>query len=516
MLNCGASKWLDCFHLVLMNKVAYLSVYDKTGIVDFARGLDELGFEIYASGSTFKLLKDSEVEAEEIRYSPPVPVSVLKALAGASAVVSENGVEVPKPYLVAANLYPIASIVGQEEFAIEELSSYLDQANASVLRAAARDFENVITLCRPEDYLIVLEKFKAAGGLEPEQKRQLSAKAWQYMAAYDATIAQYLSETRDLLGEEVVMSLKKVSNLAYGENRHQKAAFYALSGARPRGLNAARILSGGQFNLNHYLDLDTAFELAAEFEEPVCVISKHAKPAGVCSAGKPLDCFRGALTANPAGAAGGTVAFNRQVDSDTARALAEAFIESVVAPDYSGEALTLLRAKEGLRVVTLPPPVLSPHEVELYAVAGGVLIESKDQAVLGQELQCVTRRKPSDQELRSLKLAWKTSKYAKTYAVVLASGGTAVSVSAAESSTYDALCSAVLKLKNKHPIFEGKAPLVMACDAALPLSTLEAALMSGVSAVIQPGGWREDLLCAQFCDLKNAAMLLTGIRHFRH
>jgi len=498
-----------------MDKTAYLSVYDKTGIVDFARGLADLGFEIYASGSTFKLLKESEIEAEEIRYSPPVPVSVLKALSGNKTAVSENGVEVPKPRIVAANLYPIANIVGQEEFAIEELSSYLDQANASVLRAAAKDFENVITLCRPEDYGPVLESLKAAGGLESENKRQLAAKAWQYLAAYDATVAHYLSETRDLLGEEVVMSLKKVADLAYGENRHQKAAFYALSGARPRGLNAAIILSGGELNLNHYLDLDTAFELAAEFSEPVCVISKHAKPAGVCAAAKPADCFRGAFKADPSGAAGGTAAFNRQVDEETALALKEVFIETVVAPDYSKEALAMLRAKEGLKVLSLSAPVLAPHEVELYSVAGGLLIETKDQRN-DMELQCVTRRKPTDEELRTLKLAWKVSKYAKTYAVVLASGGTCVSVSAAESSTYDAVLGAVAKLKDKHPIFESKAPLVMACDAALPLKTLEAALMAGVSAVIQPGGWREDLVCAQFCDQKNAAMLLTGVRHFKH
>jgi len=498
-----------------MDKTAYLSVYDKTGIADFARGLSDLGFEIYASGSTYKFLKESEVEAEEIIYSPPVPVSVLKALSGRKAVLSENGVEVPKPYIVAANLYPIANIVGQDEFAVGELSGYLDQANASVLRAAAKDFENIITLCRPEDYGPALEALKTAGGLEPGDMRRLAAGAWQYLAAYDATVAQYLSETRDLLGEELVMSLKKVTDLSYGENRHQKAAFYALSGARPRGLNSARILSGGQFNLNHYLDLNTAFELSAEFDEPVCVISKHARPAGVCSAAKPADCFRGAFRSDPAGSAGGTAAFNRQVDEDTARALKEVFIESVVAPDYSREALALLRAKEGLKVAALPAPVLAPHEVEIYSVAGGVLIESKDQAVMG-EPQCVTRRKPSDEELRPLKLAWKVSKYAKTYAVVLASGGATVSVSAAESSTYDAVLGAVSKLKGKHQIFENKAPLVMACDAALPLKTLEAALMAGVSAVIQPGGWREDLLCAQFCDLKNAAMLLTGIRHFKH
>ena len=187
-----------------------------------------------------------------------------------------------------------------------------------------------------------------------------------------------------------------------------------------------------------------------------------------------------------------------------------------MAPDYSREALALLRAKEGLKVISLQAPVLSPHEVELYSVAGGLLIEAKNQAALGPELQCVTRRKPSDEEVRSLKLAWKISKYAKTYAVVLASGGASVAVSAAESSTYDAVRGAVLKLKDKHPILEGKAPLVMACDAALPLKTLEAALAAGVRAVIQPGGWHEDLVCAQFCDSKNIAMLLTGVRHFKH
>ncbi|HOW90105.1 MAG TPA: hypothetical protein PL037_07465 [Elusimicrobiales bacterium] len=499
-----------------MDKTAYLSVYDKTGIADLARGLSELGFEIYSSGSTFKVLRDAEVEAEEIRYSPPVPVSVLKAISGRGAVLSENGVEVPGFYVVAANLYPIANIVSQEDFAVGELSGYLDQANASVLRASARDFENVITLCRPDDYGPALEALRSAGGLEPEEKRRLAAKAWRYLAAYDATVAQYLSETPDLLEEDLVLSLKKVSDLAYGENRHQKAAFYSLSGARPRGLNSARILAGGQFNLNHYLDLDTAFELASEFEEPVCVISKHARPAGVCMAARPADCLRGACRSDPAGTAGGTAAFNRQVDEEAAAAVKEVFIESVVAPDYGKEALAMLRSKEGLKVIVMPAPVVSPHEIGVYSVAGGMLIESKDQTLMGQEPQCVTRRKPSEEELRSLKLAWRTSRHAKTCAVVLASGGSVAAVSAAESSACDAVLGAVGKFRSKHPILEGKAPLVMACDAALPLKALEAALMSGVSAVIQPGGWREDLPCARFCDMKNASMLLTGVRHFRH
>lgn len=499
-----------------MEKTAYLSVYDKTGVEEFARGLAELDFAIYASGSTYKLLAEAGIEAEEVRYSPPVPSSVLKALSGRFPAVSENGVELPRFYVVAANLYPIANIVGQEDFAASELTSYLDQSNSAVLRAAARDFESIVTVCSPSDYAPVLKAFADAGGLEPEIKKQLAARAWQYLAAYDATVAQYLSDTGNLLGDEVVMSLRKVADLDYGENRHQRAALYALSGARPRGLNAARILGGGNFNLNHYLDLDAAYELAMEFEEPVCAVVKHARPAGLCAAASPAECLRGALRSDPAGAVGGTAAFNRQVDAEAAAALKEAFIESVVAPGYSPDALRLLRSKEGLRLIELGAPLLAPREVEVRSVSGGLLIEDKDNSLLAGEPLCATRRKPSEAEMRSLLLAWRAVKYAKTYAVVLAEGNTVLAVSAAESSTYDAVRGAVWKMREKRSILPGAGPLVMAADAALPLKSLQAALAGGVTAVIQPGGWQDDDDCADLCDVKAAAMLLTGIRHFRH
>lgn len=499
-----------------MDKTAYISVYDKTGVEDFARGLEELGFAIYASGSTCRVLKDAGLEVEEVRYSPPVPSSVLKALSGLFPSVSENGVELPRFYVVAANLYPIASIVGQEEFAAEELSSYLDQSNSSVLRAAARDFTNVITVCSPSDYAPVLSALKDAGGLEPAVKKQLSARAWQYMAAYDATVAQYLSETGNLLGDEVVMSLKKVADLDYGENRHQPAAFYALSGARPRGLNAAKKLSGPGLNFNHYLDLDIAAELALEFEEPVCVIAKHDRPAAVCSAGSLAESLRGALRGDPSGVVGGTAAFNRPVDAATAEALSETFIESVVAPDYVPEAAARLGSREDLRVLSLPAPVLSPYEVELRSVSGGVLIEAKDNKLFSVEPVCATKRKPAEAEELALRFAWKTVKYAKTYSVVLAEGRSVIAVSASESSTYEAVRNAVWKMREKRSILPSSAPLVMAADAALPLRTLKAALAAGVRAVIQPGGWQDDEDCVRLCDARDAAMLFAGIRHFRH
>lgn len=499
-----------------MDRTAYLSVYDKTGLEEFARGLEELGFGLYASGSTYRLLAEAGIEAEEVRYSQPVPWAVLKALSGRFPAVTENGVELPRFCVVASNLYPIAGIVGQEDFSDEELPGYLDQANSAVLRAAARDFGGTITVSSPSDYAPVLRDLREAGGLEPQAKRRLAAKAWECLAAYEATVAQYLAGAGELLGDEVVLSLKKVRDLAYGENRHQKAAFYALSGARQRGLNAARLLCGEPPSFNHYLDLNTAFELAMEFEGPVCVIAKHDRPAAVCAASTQAESLRGALAADPSGAVGGTAAFNREVDEETALALAGSFIESVAAPGCGPEALRAMRAKEGLRLLAVPPAVLSPHEVELRSVSGGVLIEARDNVLLPAEPACVTRRRPSEAEAAALALAWKTAKYAKTYAVVLAEGMTAAAISASESSTYDAVRNALWKLRDKRHILPAAGPLVMAADAALPLKTLQAALAGGVTAVIQPGGWQDDEDCVRLCDGRGAAMLFTGIRHFRH
>ena len=499
-----------------MDKTAFLSVHDKTGLEEFARGLEELGFELYASGSTYKLLAEAGVEAEEVRCAAPVPAALLKALDGRFPALSDNGVELPRFYLVAADLYPIAGIVSQDEFAPGELPDYLDQYNSAVLRAAARDFENVVAISSHLDYAEVLAAFKDAGGLEPEAKKRLAARAWQRLAAYAAAVAQYLGETGGIPDEEIVLSLRRAAGLEYGENPHQKAAFYALGGARPHGLNAAKVLAGGALNLNHYLDLDTAFELAMIFEEPVCVVCKHSRPVAVFSDPQQAECLLGALRCDPAGAVGGTAAFNRSVEARTADLVRGTFIESVAAPGYAPEAFQLLRSKEGLRVVELPAPVLSPREVTLYSVAGGLLVEEKDNYIFSGTPACVTRRKPSEDELRALKLAWKTVKYAGTYAVVLAAPGRTLAVSAAESSTYDAVRGALWKMHDKRSVLESPGALVMASDAALPLKTLKAALSGGVAAVIQPGGWQDDRDCAELCDSGNAAMLLAGIRHFRH
>ena len=499
-----------------MDKTAYLSVYDKTGLAEFAAGLEALGFDIYASGSTHKFLKQERVDAEEARFSPPLPFAVLKALFSGACALAENGVEVPPPSLVVCDLYPLERLTEQDDLGAEEMSLYLDTANSAVLRAAAREFETVTVLCDSGDYAPVLEILKQEGELAPERKKELAAKAYAYCAYYDGTLARYLSGKTDFLRGETVLSLKKVKDLSYGENRHQKAAFYALSGARPSGLNSAKILQGGDLNLNHYLDMETAFELVSYFEEPACVVAKHANPCGAAAGLKLLECFTAALDADCLGAFGGTAAFNREVDAATAAALSGSFVETVIATDYSGEALKILRAKKGLKAVKLAMPLAAPGEMELFSLSGGLLIEEKDNFAPAAGFKVVSKRAPSPGQARALRLAWRTAVFAKSYAVVLATDSATVAIGAGQSSTYDSARLAAMKAGQRHPILKAEAPLAAASDAALSLKTLEEILGRGVSAVIEPGGVAEDEACIKLCDQKNAVLAFTGIRHLKH
>ena len=356
---------------------------------------------------------------------------------------------------------------------------------------------------------------KQAGELAPERKKELAAKAYAYCAYYDGTLARYLSGKTDFLRGETVLSLKKVKDLSYGENRHQKAAFYALSGARPSGLNSAKILQGGDLNLNHYLDMETAFEMVSYFEETACVVAKHANPCGAAAGLKLSECLAAALDADRLGAFGGTAAFNREVDAATAEALSKSFIETVIATDYSGEALKILRAKKGLKAVKLAVPLAAPGEMEIFSLAGGLLIEEKDNFAPAAGFKTVSKRAPSPGQTRAMRLAWRAAVFAKSYAVALASDSATVAIGAGQSSTYDSARLAAMKAGQRHPILK-EAPLAAASDAALPVKTLEEILGGGVSAVIEPGGAAEDEACVKLCDQKNAVLVFTGIRHLKH
>lgn len=511
-------------------KRAFLNVSDKTGIVDLAQGLKELGWELLASGGTAKTLKQFELEISELSPAPGVPAALepklrllQPGLMGAAladrwkppeAAAAEKLGQAPLD-LVAINLYPLSQVLEQSSLTQREVMEYVDVSASAALRAAARNFAHVIVLCDPVDYAPTVETLREFGDLPPDQRQNLAAKAFHAAAYYDSMIAQYLTERPQRLPDELVMGLKKLQELSYGENPQQRAAVYALSGARSWGLAAAKLLHGKPLSFNHYLDLETAWELAAEFEADASALVKHTHPCGAATADRLAEAFRLAFLCDPQSAHGGVAAFNRPVDEEAARLVAEQFLECVVAPDFSQEALEILRLKKDMRLLTLPSTLVSPNEIQIHCVSGGLLVEAKNNQTFG-ELKPVTKRAPSEPETTAARFAWRVAKHAKTYALVLAKGTQTVGIGAGQPSRLDAMRVAIAKANERHPIFDPKKPLVLACDGPLPLRCLHEAAAAGVSTIIQSGGSSEDRETIRACDSKQMAMLFAGMRHYRH
>jgi phosphoribosylaminoimidazolecarboxamide formyltransferase/IMP cyclohydrolase len=329
-------------------------------------------------------------------------------------------------------------------------------------------------------------------------------------------VAQYLGEKLEGLPDELVIGLKKTSELRYGENPHQQGALYTLSGARPWGVNAAQLIFGKTLSYNHYLDLDIAWELATEIIEPACAIVKHAVPAGVACAKKLAEAARLAYQGDPRGCFRGTAAVNRELEEDAALFFAEEYIECIAAPQFSPKALSILRTKKDIRLVTLPSTLISAHEIDLRAVAGGVLVQEKNNRIISGELRTPTRRAPGEIEMNSLQIAWHAAKHARTHAAVICRGSNTIGIGSGQTSRLDALRLALVKSQERHPILPAGLPLVLASDGVLSGEHILEAAQGGITALIQPGGSSEDKEAVAACDQKNLAMVFTGLRHFRH
>lgn len=475
-------------------KKAFLYVSDKTGIVELAHELAKMEFELLSAGSTAKTLKQSELEIEEVSF--PLDIS---------------GID-----LAAVNLYPITHLINQGSLTQKEVLEYFDINASSLLRSAAKNFEKTIALCDPMDYDSILETLAQWGEPTPEQRQNLAAKAFFYSSYYDSTLAQFLNPSLEAMPDELVIGLKKVSDLRYGENPHQKAALYQLSGARPWGLNALKILHGKELTFNHYLDLDIAWELVSEFGEPACAVVRHANPIAASSSNRPAEAVQLAYEADPWAAHGAVVAINRPVDEECAKRLWHEFVDCILAPDFSQEALNLLRAKKDTRLLTVPSALLYPNEIDLCSISGGVLIQSKNTQTLPLEIKAVTPRQPTETEMRSLILAWKTAKHSRSSAVVLAKGDQTIGIGSGQSVRLNSLKIAFAKYGELHPISPPNPPLVLASDGPLSPSLIQEAAKRGVTAIIQPGGSSDDKDSIKSCAEKNIAMAFTGLRHFRH
>ncbi len=497
-------------------RTALLHVADRTGIVEFAQELATLGFDLVATGPTATALRQAGVAHRSISdfLGERLPADALGLLH--PKLVAAITDEKPRIDLVAVNLYPLSSATSDPALTQDEVLAYVDPLGPALLRAAARSFKRVIPLCDADDYQQALETLKAYDRMLPDRRQVLAAKAFHYCAYYDSTVAQYLGGQWEEFPDEVVVALKKSADLRYGENPHQAGAFYTLSGARPWGLNAAQLHLGRPLVYGHYLDLETAWELVNAFEEPACAIVKHGVPAGFACGEDLAKAARRAYAGDPRGCFRGTAAVNAEVTAAAAEFFAEEFVSCIAAPDFSTKALQLLKAKKDIRLVTLPSRLISPHELDLRAVAGGMLVQERDQRPFLGDLKAASRRKPTDRELRGLLVAWHTAMHARTHAAVIARGTAVIGVGSGQTSRLDAVRLALVKSQERHPILAAGDPMVLASDGALTAEHILAAADGGVTAVVHPGGAEADKNAAEAADKRGVALVATGVRHFRH
>jgi phosphoribosylaminoimidazolecarboxamide formyltransferase/IMP cyclohydrolase len=520
-------------------KRVLISVTDKTGIVEFADQLIKSGYEIISTGGTAKKLKQTEIpvrEVEDLTGYPEILDGRVKTLhpkvfGGLLAIRGNERHrqemlkhDIEPIDMIVVNLYPFEKVVAETALAEKDLLEYIDIGGVTLLRAAGKNYHDVAIVCDPDDYpKIVHELSENNGEIRRETKRSLAAKAFAHTARYDAVISSYFrerSKDEDVFPEELTIGLKKVQTLRYGENPHQKAALYQETGARSVdwGIVTAKKLQGKELSFNNFLDLDSAWNVASEFRETACVIVKHNTPCGVALAGQPAEAFSLAMACDPMSAFGGVVAFNKEVDGQTAEEMVKIFLECVIAPGYRPEAVEVFRKKENLRVLHLPSFITTAaKEFDVKRVSGGLLVQEKD-FVQHTDTKVVTKKSPSPEEMVSLEFAWRVVKHVKSNAIVLARGPQTVGLGAGQMSRVDSLKVAWMKLNQQQPLILGhQRPLVMASDAFFPFrDCVDEASKMGIAAIIQPGGSVRDEDSIRAANEYGISMVFTGMRHFRH
>jgi phosphoribosylaminoimidazolecarboxamide formyltransferase/IMP cyclohydrolase len=509
---------------------ALISVYDKAGVADFARGLVELGFELVSSGGTASALEEAGLtvtRVEDVTGFPEMLGGRVKTLhphihAGILArreveddlaAVAEHGIELFD--LVCVNLYPFELAVDRPEVDEAGLVEMIDIGGPALLRAAAKSFASVVAVCRPQDYETVLSQLWAGRGTATlELRRRLASIAFARTAAYDSAIARWFQRGQDF-PETFLTAFDRALELPYGENPHQAAAYYAERGVRTHLLSFVEQLSGKPLSFNNLNDLSAARLLAAELHGPACVIVKHANPCGVGVADSIDEAYGKALAADPVSAYGGVVVLNRAVGSDLAGALAAQFVELLFAPAYEAPALETLKAKESLRILELQDQrALDEGERDYRGVIGGVLVQDRDRGTVARSEMSVACGELSDEQWRDLLFAWTVVKHVTSNAIVLARDGQTLGVGAGQMSRVDAVRIAIEKARELgHPL-DGA---VLASDAFFPFADgPQLALDAGVAALIQPGGSKRDDEVVEVVSAAGAAMVFTGRRHFRH
>jgi len=508
---------------------ALISTFDKTGLDTLARGLDELGWELVASGKTAAYLAELGLDVELVEtltdspemlggrvktLHPRIHAAILarRDLDEDMATLEEFEIE---PFdLVCVNLYPFTDVASKRGVTEAETVEMIDVGGPSMLRGAAKNFAFCAPVCRPERYESVLAELRAKGQLSLETRRELAAETFATTAAYEAAIAAWFAEPEPF-PPTLVLSLEKVTDLAYGENPHQRAAYYADRGVRRHLLSRVEQVHGRELSFNNLNDLSAARLLAREFALPCCVIVKHANPCGVAIGATVDEAYDKALASDPTSAYGGIVVLNREVDGPLGEKLAEQFVEVLLAPGFAGEALEALRRKQGTRVlVDRERRVDEPGERNFKRVIGGMLVQDADSEVDDREGWTVACGKPDEPQWGDLVFAWRVCKHVSSNAIVLAKDLATLGIGAGQMSRVDAVRIAVEKAAAYGHDVHGT---VLASDAFFPFPDgPRIALDAGVAAIVQPGGSKRDQDVVDAVESADAVMVFTGRRHFRH
>ncbi|ASF38150.1 bifunctional phosphoribosylaminoimidazolecarboxamide formyltransferase/inosine monophosphate cyclohydrolase [Halobacillus halophilus] len=509
-----------------MKKRALLSVSNKQGLTEFAKQLHELDYELISTGGTKRTIEEAGIPVlsiSEITDFPEIMDGRVKTLHPAvhGGLLAKRGNEdhmqqldelnIQTIDLVAVNLYPFKDTIAKPGVTDADAIENVDIGGPTMLRAAAKSFEDVAVVVNPADYDEVIAGLQDE--LTYEKRRNLAAKVFRHTANYDAMIAEYFTtKTEESYPETYTATYEKVQSLRYGENPHQSASFYKKANYEGASLAQAEQLNGKELSYNNIQDANAALEVVLEFEQPAAVAVKHMNPCGVGVGENIYDAYVKAYEGDPVSIFGGIVALNREVDEATAAKLKEIFLEIIIAPSFSQEALDLLTKKKNLRLLTVEMKKAEQQTHKLTSVSGGLLVQDTDEGSVDvTELEVATSRKPTDQELHDLKLGWKVVKHVKSNAIVIAKGDRTLGVGAGQMNRVGA---AKIALEQADEQAKGS---IMASDAFFPMpDTVEAAAEAGVTAIIQPGGSKRDQDSIDACDKHGIAMVFTRMRHFKH
>lgn len=511
-----------------MKKRALLSVSDKAGILEFAKELEALGYEILSTGGTMNHLKENGVAVTavgEVTGFPEILGGRVKTLhpyvhggllakhddPGHQAELEEHGI-LPIN-IVCVNLYPFKATISKPDVTVEDAIENIDIGGPTMLRASAKNHAYLTVLVDSADYPAVLEELKKDGATTPETRRRLAAKVFRHTAAYDALISGYLTELAgEAFPESVTQTYELKQPLRYGENPHQKAAFYSRPLGGEYSIARAEQLHGKELSYNNIQDANAAIGIVREFSEPAAVAVKHMNPCGVGTAGTLSDAFKAAYEADPVSIFGGIIALNREVDAATAEQLAGIFLEIIIAPAYTDEAFDILTQKKNIRLLKLDGAEGKRDEWTTVSVEGGLLMQNPDTASLDDaEIKVATKREPTPEEWEALKLGWNVVKHVKSNAIVVSDANRTLGVGAGQMNRVGA---AKIALEQAGDRAKGAG---LASDAFFPMDdTVEAAAKAGITAIIQPGGSKKDDDSIKKADEYGIAMVFTGIRHFKH